>query len=210
VTEDLNGLISQAQAELDFLKCQMEVVRKQFAQDTVKFVREWYEKTAREYVDREADITLSLGKEKLAQMKSKVSKLIEDTETIVNQFLSDRKLWWHLVEDNELFYLSSSPRVHPSFLDKNIRLALGKLGVTLEEFGYVKTKSPTLTEVGIWCEYPNGRPYYPYGIDWPETMQNTINKYSELCEKAKGKRGEIDCSIARKNEHHARNLWDSI
>lgn len=217
MVENFDNLIKQKQAELESLKPQMEEIRRQFTLDSAKFVSEWYKKTTEIYIERDADKTINLGKEKLGKMKAKVLKLVESAEAIIDEIFSNQKLWWHLVEDDNFFYSYYGNRA-PDILDKPIRLALGKLGVILEEFGYVKTKSTGSREHDVWSEWDpsgnyhlsDGRPYYPYSVDWSETMQNTIMRYNELHGQAKRIRQEIDNLRREKKKHQAKNLWDSI
>ena len=219
MTKDFDNLIKQKQAELDSLKPQMEEVRQQFIKDSTTFIKEWYEKTSQSYVETGADITLNLGKEKLSQMKTKTRKLIENAEATANEMLFDPELWWHLAENDELSY-SFYGNAPPRFLDKAIRLALGKLGTILEEFGYSVTTKPTavISELGVWCEWdssgryhpPDARPYYPFSQDWSEAMRNTLQKYNELCTQAKKVRIEINSLQREKKTEEAKNLWDSV
>lgn len=191
MSKDFDELITQKQEELNSLKSQMEEVRQQFIQDSARFIREWYEQTARYYVkSKGAEITIRLGKDKLKQMKAKVLELMENAEAIANKVLSDPKLWWHLVEGEDLSYsyFGFNP---PYILNKAVSLALGKLGVVLEELGY-------------------GQPYHPFGIGWSEEMQNTVKRYWRSHQQAKSKLTEIDSLRKEKKEQQAQNLWDSV
>lgn len=219
MTKDIDSLIKQKQEELNSLKLQMEQIRQRFVRDSTMFIRKWYEETTENYVINNAEKTINLGKEKLRQMKTKVLELIENAEEIANKALSNPELWWHLVENDELYYdyYGNAP---PKILDKAIRYALGKLGTILEKFGYdVKTKSTGISfEGNVWCErdpsgryhLPDSKPYYPYHVNWSEEMQNSIKKYNEICVKAKKVRKEINSLYNEKKKQQAKNLWDSI
>ena len=219
MTKDFDNLIKLKTAELDSLKPQMEEVRKQFIKDSTRFIRKWYEKTSQGYVETGSDVTLKLGKAKLSQMKAKVLELMQNAEAIANEMFSNAELWWHLMENDELSY-SFYGNAPPKMLDEAIRLALGKLGTILEEFGYSVTTKPTggIGELGVWCEWdstgrfhpPDARPYYPYHQPWPEAMRNTLKKYDELCAQAKKVRAEINSLHIEKKKEAAKNLWDSV
>jgi len=213
-----DALINEKQAQLESLKSMLEEIKQQFIKDSVIFIREWYKITTENYVKTAPDITISLGKEKLKQMKEKVAILIQNAESIANEFLSNPDLWWHLKEISEHRYSYYGNRA-PDDLDKALRLSLGKLGVILEEFGYnVTTKSTYRDQDNVWVEWdssgqyhpPNGRPYYPYGMDWSDMMRITIGKYNEVFVQAMKIREEIRSLQGEKKRQQAQNLWDSI
>lgn len=218
MSNDFDASIEVKENELKSLKSQMEEVRKQFVHDSTAFISKWYLEQAESYVKGSADITLSLGKDKIKQMKDKVKELQDNTGNITNEFLSDPELWWHLKENKDLSY-DYHENAAPRGLDDAIRLALGKLGTILEEFGYdAKTKSTCGTDSDVWVEYdstdryhpPNGRPYFPHNMEWSNEMKNTIQKYSEMVNQVKNIRFKIFTLDLEKKKNEAGNLWDSV
>ena len=216
MAKDFDKLIKQKQEELEPFKSQMEELRQEFIRDSVNFVSEWYKKTAESHVERDADRTIKLGKEEIWQMKIEVLKLAEGAEAIVNDSLLDQKLWWHLTEDDDLSYSFYANKA-PENLDIAIHFALGKLGIILEKFGYVRTESTGGREEDVWCEWdssgnyhlPGGRPYYPYSINWSETMRDTITRYDNVHKQANSIVRKINSLRIEKKEHQAKDLWDS-
>jgi hypothetical protein len=54
----------------------MEQIQLQFIDDTSRFVAKWYEETARQYITKFSDITLSLSREQFIEMKTEVKKIV--------------------------------------------------------------------------------------------------------------------------------------
>lgn len=220
MSQDFDGLIAEKQKELDSFKSKMEELRLLFIKDSTTFVSEWYKNTAEHFVITESDRTIALGETKVKEMKTKVLELIQNTDKIVNEILSNSNLWWHLSEfDGSMpFAYRQYGNAPPRILDKAIRLVLGRLGVYLEEFGYNVKTSVTIGSFGfnIWIEFdtagnyplPKGRPYYPFSVNWSEAMRNTIQKYDELYGVAKGLRQELVNLQLRKKAQQAQKLWD--
>ena len=96
MTEEIDGLIEGQEAELSPLRLRMEELREQFKQETAVFAREWYRKTAKDYIVKSPEVTLGLAVERIAAMKASVNELIRNTPKIVAEELDSPGLWWHL------------------------------------------------------------------------------------------------------------------
>jgi len=214
LTANFNEQIISKEAESDNLKIQLEEVRSRFIDVSIKFIQEWYQQTTESYVKRKAEHTLSLGEEKLSQMKLKVNKLVEDADKIAREFLSDESIWCPLQEvgnSTDIF------RKIGKKLDAHIRLALGRLGVILEEFGYVLMKPTDSFASGVWLERDssghhlrNARPYYPFAMQMSDEMNEIMKEYEKLCRRAREKLREIALLRREKQEYEAMELWKKV
>ena len=74
-SEDLDVSIQKKERELRPLRWRMEELQIQFTNEFTEFAAKWFEETAKEYVTKYPEITLSLTKEKLALMKANVNNL---------------------------------------------------------------------------------------------------------------------------------------
>ena len=83
MTEEIDGLIEGKEAELSPLRVRMEELREQFKVETAVFAREWYRKTAKDYITKYPEVTLGLSAERIASMKSCVNDLVRSTQKIV-------------------------------------------------------------------------------------------------------------------------------
>jgi len=217
--EDLDGLIQKKESELQPLCSRMEQLRQQFTHETVKFAAEWYKETAKQYVTKKSEITLTISKEKLAQMKAKVNTLAQNAEKAVKTALADPNIWWH-----------QTPRKHeynsqyeqlgdkfPQVIDKPVRRALGELGSILEQFGYGVTTNSAFKGSPYpeyWFESQDdlqsqARFYFPHLLVWSEAMQEAMQRYDVLFKHAIRLFSQIENLKEEKKRRQARQLWDS-
>jgi predicted DNA binding CopG/RHH family protein len=220
--QDLDNKITEKEAELTKLRDQMEHYRLQFIKDTGLFAKSWFEETAKNYVVRHPEITMSMSEEKLAQMKNMVNELIENAQKIVNDALSRQGIWWNLKpKKNESFSSyeqlgdESVGNKFPASVDRPVRRALGKLGVVLEKFGY----KVTVNESNVWA-YPefwfetieeegSVVPCFPHLLVWSEAMQSTLQQYDALFRSAIVLFNEIEKLKGEKKKQEISQRWDS-
>jgi len=91
---------------------------------------------------KKPEVTLSLGKEKLVQMRAQVTEIVRNTGKLVDKSLADPDVWWH-----KTTRVNASPSAYdqlgneqvgnkfPEALDKVVRLALGELGNVWSSLG---------------------------------------------------------------------------
>ncbi len=223
MSENIEVLIQKKEAELSPLRSRMEEIRLQFVNDAAKFAAKWYNETAKQYVAKHPETTLNLSKEKLAQMKAKVTNLMQNADKITQDALSDPNVWWHLAprkhDSPSLYDHLGDDQVgnkFPAIVDKAVRRALGELGTVLEQFEYRVTTSGALERYypEFWFEYPEGpdlpaRPFFPHLLEWSQDMQYTLQKYSGLFKKAIVLFNEIEKLKEEKKKRQALELWDS-
>jgi hypothetical protein len=223
ISEDtIEALIEEKEEELRPIRARMEELSLQFVNDTAKFASKWYEETAKEYVTKYPEITLSMTKEKLANMKSKVTNLARTAGKPVKAALSKHQNWWHLepgLHDFSQYEQLGNDQVgnrFPEKIDKPIRRALGELGAILEQYGFNVTIDPAMkaTYPEFWFSYPNGegtqaQPYYPHLLVWSEDMQDTLQKYNGQFKKAIRLFNEIQRLKDELKKRQASKLWDS-
>ena len=218
---NIDALIRRKEAELQPLFSRMEELRLQFIDDVTRFASEWYEEKSKEYATKKPEITLSLGKEKLVQMKIQVNELARNASKIVNESLADPEVWWHKTP-----YVNASPAAYeqlgndqvgnkfPEVVDKPVRRALGELGNVLEQFGYgVTTGALKASYPEFWFECKDGagsiRPFFPHLFDWSDEMAETIAKYDAVYKKGIVLFEEITMLKEEKKKQEAAALWDT-
>ncbi len=215
-------LIEEKEKELRPLRARMDELSLQFIDHTIKFASKWYEETAKEYVTKYPEITLSMSKEKLADMKAKVTSLARNAGKPVKTALSNPQIWWHLepgLHDISQYEQLGNDQVgnrFPEKIDNPVRRALGELGAILEQSGFNVTTDPFMKAAypEFWFSHPQGegtqaQPYYPHLLVWSEEMQDTLQKYNGQFKKAIRLFNEIQRLKDEQKKRQARDLWDS-
>ena len=196
MSENIKTIIRSKEAELKPMLSRMEALKRQFIKDTTQFAKVWFKEKAREYVTKKPEVTLSLGKKKLAQMKTQVNKLVRKAGKLVKANLADPEIWWHKTP-----HVNASPAAYeqlgnlqvgnkfPEVIDNRVRRALGELGNILEEFGYgVTTGSSKATYPEFWFECKDDGsavlPFFPHLFEWSDEMQDTIARYDGVYKRA--------------------------
>jgi predicted DNA binding CopG/RHH family protein len=220
VSEDFDLSIQKKEAELQPLRQRMEQLRAQFVSDTAKFAAKWFTETAQLYVTKKSEVTLNMGKERLADMKQKVLALAGNADVLITNALSGKALWWHQEprkEDSIYQYQQVSTRF-PEILDKPFRRVLGELGVILEQYDYGVKVSVYAKEsfMEYWHErqgdtesFAPPRPYYPHLLVWSDEMQQTMTQYDAVYKQAFNVFLEIQKLKEDKKRRRASDLWNS-
>lgn len=217
--ETFDVLIRRKQAELEPLCSRMEALRLQFVGEVVVFAERWFEETAKNYVTKYNEVTLGLGKEKLAGMKVAVGELVRNAGRIVGAAMSDPAVWWHLSPRKHDYYAlyEQLGDKFPEVVDKAVRRALGELGGVLGEFGFGVT-----TDGGgkgsypeFWFEVSEGaglggaRAFFPHLLVWSEEMQYTVQRYDGLFKRAVKVFNELEELKEEQKRQQAKELWES-
>jgi hypothetical protein len=223
LTEDLIIEISNKEAELRIICQEMERFRNKFVQETIILARRWFEETARIYVLKYPDISLSMSEQSLAQMKNMVKKLIGDADRIVQIIMSDRTAWWNLEprknESLRLYEQLGDEKVgnkFPETVDRLVRQVLGELGVVLEKFGFKVTVNAANAAAypEYWFEKTEKRsgvrPFYPHLLEWSEPMKSMLAQYDVLYRSGVGLFVEIERLRDEKKKRETNQRWDSV
>jgi hypothetical protein len=209
--------IQKRKDELQLLLMQMEELRLSFVAEVVRFASQWFEETARFYVAKQSQITLTMSKDKIASMKFSVNNLVKTAEKPVSAALSKPEVWWHMVpvKNSQLNMYEQFENRFPEIVDRAVRRALGELGKILEQYGYGVT-----VNVSNKSEYPEfwfedsddpttpGGPFFPHLLVWSEQMQNIIRQYSEKYKIAIGFVNDVERLKDEEKKQQARKVWD--
>jgi len=220
MAEKYDSQIAAKQKELETYKQDLEAIKQQFIKDSSAFVANWYEETAKSYVISESANTLKIGKERLSEMKLRVSELKAKAEKIVNEILSNPSLWWHLSPESKEIsnypYEQYDVNRMPEILDKPLRRALGLLGAILGDYGYnVTTKISYSISPVSWLDtsiYTYGKPpvlFYPNAFACSNEMFLTLKRYNETYKKAFSAYHEVRRLQLEKQNLQASALWGS-
>lgn len=216
---DYEGQIEQKQQKLETVKAQMNEVCEEFKKEVSHYLKAWYDSTTRKYVGKYADISMSIGIDRLTEMKAGLKNLKDQSDAIAERYLSPAALWWHLSEGDQE-YTFSNGRIQPKMLDRAVRLAMGELAGILSSNGYVKSFAllDKYPKGEIWREqYTNGtikrnanHDYYPHEVEWSDEMVALIKQYNDLRTKARNVTELIQSIHSSEKKHQALELWGSI
>jgi hypothetical protein len=215
-------------AALERAKEEMEEVRKKFVAAVARVLREWYPAQTEKVVAREPSVTVA-AQSQLKEMKAELQRLIERTETIAEQNLKDKSMWWHMAEGGGMEskhssstlspYRSYSGDPIPEILEEPVRRAFGALAAVLEKYGYLRSQGnpssyqwrrssgssygPSSTNVGAPQSYRGSFP------KWPEEIPRLIVQYEGLHKQALIAQRGIDEAETDKKSAEAAHLWKS-
>ena len=219
MTEDLDLLIRQKEAELMPLCAQMEELRLEFIGETARFATDWYKNTIKQYVAKYPEVILNMQEEQVGRMKAEVNTLVERAERLVDEEFSKPALWWHM--SPELYYsIDAYKQVsdkYPEIVDDAVRRVLGRLGVILEGHGFNVTTSRSIGAYPeFWFNLPSDEdsaksvPCYPHLLKWSQQMQDIIQSYNGKFEVAILLHNEIKILKEKSKKELAKARWDSM
>jgi hypothetical protein len=221
MSEKMEDLLIPNESELISFCFVMQGKKLQFINETGQFVAKWYEETAKKYITKYPDVFLNLSPNRFIDLKTKVRNLVAHSKEISEKALSQPGVWWH--EKPELqTALSQYDQLgdqqvgnkYPEVIDASVRIALGELGIVLEEFGFnVRTTiSHGFHDQEYWFQKSEEKtisPYFPHMFEWSQQMQETLQEYNRLYKQALLKLQEIQRIKDEIKRKKIIDLWDS-
>jgi len=204
--EDLTVKVNQTRDE-------MATVYKTFLDEIEICINDFYKKKIREYVKKYPDITMDLGHDGLANLKSECSELLDEIPGIIETELGKDRLWSHKWS---LKTLKKEPRAgygyktHYPIYDEDthikdaLRHVLGYVGVLLTKYDYLKEG---LSNFVIAAD---GKMIYNHDINYSEGIKNSLKIYFEMDSRLFDLLSGIKSTEKKKTEAEAEDLWDSI
>lgn len=210
---DFEKEILAQEAELAQMATQMERHRQDFLSATEAFLEPWFLNEAKKVAEHEADTTQGLGPERIASLKAEIREHQKGTRGLVNQFIGDEALWWHLRPGAQHYHMSEY--AVPDILDRAVRLVAGTLAPILERYGYLPRPANRGHSL-VWREWdasgnhhpPNARPSYPGSIGWSQAMKAPVRAYAVLRGSAEGTRNALERLKVEKKQAEAGDLWN--
>jgi hypothetical protein len=204
--------IAEAEQQLANLRSQMEDVKQRFLRLTAQFVATRYREKTESQVRAKPDLVKAAGPARLSLLKGQLQELCEQAPQFVGQFLDVPELWWHQ-QPGEQTYTYYGRRA-PDPLDKAVRLAVGQLAPLLIECGLLPLNL-SRTDSDNWREWdrsgnyhlPNGRWYYPQGLDWSDDMNYQLARYAELHMRALRIAASLQKLRDEKERAEAEEIW---
>jgi hypothetical protein len=220
MAEKLEDLLTAKETELLYLRSSMQNIKLQFINVTSDFAAKWFEETARQYVIKYSNVCLSLSTQSFGDLKAKVRKLVVESKQISEKVFSQPGIWRHdkpelhaAVSQYDQLGNQQVGNKYPEIIDSPVRIALGELGIVLEEFGFnIRT---TVTHGSQNQEYwfqkteeKINTPYFPLMLEWSKSMQDTVQEYNVLYKQALSKMQEIQRIKDEIKRRKIIELWD--
>ncbi|WP_369902017.1 hypothetical protein [Bacillus manliponensis] len=211
--KDFTLLIADEEKEKEELITQMEDTKVKFKQAVITYAKDWFRKQAKLEITDKPRLAKRLGAEQLRNLKKRIEDLINQSEQLVDEYLDDNSIWWHLSEKK--WIVPYNDRI-PGEIHKAVKLMFGELGVILAEAGFVEL-NPIIKqytsgrEHNLWVEDDiRRRPCYPYPLSFTSEIKKIYTEYHELAKRTEVRNGNIKKLQAEKEESHVGDLWDSL
>lgn len=203
--------IKQAISELEQVRSTTETLVPQFIGIVAQFVTSWSQRIVERAIAEKPDVTMSLGKEKLGQMKECFQAILQAVPARAEKRLNDNILWPHRTDmpkgkESDAMSAYELNKLHVDQLDEALRELIGDVGGLLIEYGFSNASGQT-----EW-EKKSGKLRYKYGIsdyDNPhssgkkqlnEQYKQAIDRYVVATKKLKD-------AERSKASAEAKNLW---
>lgn len=202
-SQELSNKLKQEEHKMNSLTLQMDNLYIEIQDAMPHAAASWMNKEVESKIKDNPEVAQSHGIEKLKELKSKLTALIEKLPEIVAAEFQDRSKWTHHVEFVERS--SSTSQKGEPHLNLIFRNVISNLGGLLDEYGLIKEPKG---HIPTWQR--TGQESFRYSINpgmnnLPESKTteywNLFNEYKSISQKIK----DIQKSI---NEAKAKELWD--
>jgi hypothetical protein len=141
----------------------LEEAHQRFLSSSAAFLASWYWDTVLALVADHANLTNSLGQEKLARLKGEVRSLQAAARSVVDETLGADAIWWHKKPKDQWY--AAAPGQLPEWMTAPLERAADRLGEVMRKYGYVEGSS---------SHYALGR------VTFPDDMVAGVNRYDHL------------------------------
>lgn len=207
MSENFDTLIIEAEAQVEGLKKEMEQFKHEFKMHLIPFVQQWYKDFARNTVSDEPNLVKELGVEKLREIKDEVNELIEDVPNLVDSYMDNNELWWHLRKDRRP---KLERRKISDEIDKEIRSLLMDIAILLHKYGFMEANGGALSHEFQHGSGSYAKPIYPLGVQYSNELEDTHSNYITRVDRTVAALHRIEKLKEEKEVQNAGDLWDSL
>jgi hypothetical protein len=201
MTRDFSGESRTTQVDFDEFVKKAEAESQGLTKACCQFLRAWYWARTEEAAKKQSELTKSIGKRRVDELKEEVRALQKQTEAIVEEHLGGvNKLWWHRTLNGDPYYSAVE-------IDSALSFAAGRLGPILERYGY----APTDGRHNPWRVNGSATAESNYRLErtaWSDEMRAGLERYIELCRKAHQEKMKMDGIDRERTDAEAAALWD--
>lgn len=232
---DLSDELALKKEELAKQKPQIEGIRDQFIEQSVIFMKQWNMDKIEYYVKNYSEHTITLGKQKLGEMKQEFSDYNNNISDQINKSLSNEKLWWRTEMRNISIDGSTGADsiYHQKLIDSLIRILLGNLYPLLDKFDYLKS-SKKYDQYDWLTTYPSIDEYFGdrrttqsikmvlkiagiemksyggSGVKWSDEMNEIYSDYEQQWIEVNTIINDIEHTKTKIEQNKAKDIWDQV
>jgi hypothetical protein len=156
-----------------------EELRLNFLEEAQIFLSFWYKHTIEKLIDSYPPAAKKLTAEHIGHIKKELRDLQNNSKSELTKVLSKEEIWWHLGTLTDIprdFY-----KTIDNLLDHDLRIVFGKVGLILEEYGFIK-KNHFDGDKGFVAHKDDNNIYYfeyTYPVHWSDQMKRKMDNYWE-------------------------------
>ncbi len=205
-TTKFDQAIADAQGRVENSFGALEKSRVAFLEATIEFIAGKWEELVKNEVTRKPEITNTLGKDKLSQLKTSLVALSGNAKSVVDASLGQNKCW--PLHDKK-FVIKGEFDILQRLewrrgIEEEIRMLLGHAGKLLIEFGYIGRS----TRESDW-EF-RLLPRFRYGFEWSAKMKASYIQYENDAEVYVCLVQKQIATQKAKDSATASELWNSV
>jgi len=186
---------TKSAAELNKLLEEMESVAQTFLNEAEKFVKSWYWNCAEFYVMKYYDNTRELGAARLAELKSEITRIDNNTQAFVTRLIGAAKFWTHRAQSGQWSNVDFAKGA-PIELVAAISTVTNEIKPSLRRHGYLPASGKFDSDI-------------PDPKEWPDLLNTLIEKYRTLVRKGLFLKSELRAAEEDQKRHEAQDLWEN-
>lgn len=217
---DLNQKISELKVAITQQHDALGLLRQQITDIIKPFVNEQIKIEVEKHVKGNPEHTKNLGRESLAEMKQRLTKTLENSNSFVDEIFANDILWVHVnyeVKPNgdRLVQAYNSKKLAGENIRSGIKIALGAVGKILIDYKYLTLGREYQWEKGMRYDYTranNGvsRLMYAYGISLPDNLTKLIAEYCNGIDQLHKLSCQLIDAQASLSQQEALDLWNDV
>jgi hypothetical protein len=197
--------VSDLEREFQENQGKIKVILRQFRSALENFASDWIRESAKKTAISEDHITLSLGEEKLTELKEKIEAYVDSLgDTIYHEFSR------HKYFDAEDASSGMVQLVLEKEFEEGIRYILGGLGPIMSAYNYRSCEGWATEGSDKSASKARSRHRYPYSLDPPIVLDKLMGDVIHLVTENKVISAKIGYFKKQAEKDRARNLWDSV
>lgn len=196
------------QKELGEIIEKMDQTATAFVVAAIACLKQWYQDTAKWFVQTQYERTNELGVDTIRQMKTQVMRIVMMVPNEAKPLLADENLWWHRSRGGG--WQDSFTPGPPDGLSMAVCALAERLNPILETYGYLEKDSPPVKRPDE--KRPRQAPKKRFAdrlqVEWSKEMTKHIEEYKEDLSRATFLDNKMEQARKKKARHTAGLIWE--
>lgn len=217
---DLKQKISELKIAITQQHDALGLLRQQITDAVKPFVNEQIKIEVEKHVKGNPEHTKSLGRETLAAMKQRLTRTLENSNSIVDEIFTRDSFWVHVnyevkANGDRFGQAYNNKKLAEDNIRNGIKTALGEVGKILIDYKYLTLGREYQWEKGMRYDYTranNGesRLMYAYGVSLPSDLTKLITEYCNGIDQLHKLSCQLIDSQASLSQQEALDLWNDV